>query len=495
MLFLCVKILGPAGFFAFLTLSTLLLAMKLRPNQKGFLSRNLLLSIATFLLVTYLYFSVVYNVLTKQIEQRNPLLQAFSFLFDSVWLQFTWSATLSILLSLIVFAAILLPYGYLASRSMYGDYAEYKGHEREAIHSALSIVLGINKGTWLVKNGTAEVLNQPAGALARFGGPGTLIVQEGHAVVLERSGRLSRVVGCGLKWLQPFERVSMVIPLWTRTEHIVAPQVATKDKVLLEKFEFWAFHKPDPGPEGEQIANGQYAYNEKIILERIWSTSGKDWREAIKQVGETAIREVAGRYSLSQIVPLVDPTRTEFKEALVAQMNRVTQNLMGVKVVAVDIGEIKAPADAEKRLLDRWLADWDNKIAKLQKQTTITKGEATAAALNAQETARARAQMQMINTITQALEEMRKRGTPTDVQSMLALRLIEALEKRAAAERTSFDFLYDGILQQLLEQSGIAGWPGVRGKKSSSSTGGVPPSETDSTSTTPPPAADSGPPS
>jgi len=130
-------------------------------------------------------------------------------------------------------------------------------------------------------------------------------------------------------------------------------------------------------------------------------------------------------------------------------------------------------------LLSKWLADWEVKVATSKKQATIAEGEAEAAALSAQETARARAQMQMINTITQAIAEMRKVGTPSDVQSVIALRLIEALEKMATEHTTGF-FLPVELLQMLavgqVTTSGTtpaAG--GTPSPTSGTSSGGAPP--------------------
>ena len=54
---------------------------------------------------------------------------------------------------------------------------------------------------------------------------------------------------------------------------------------------------------------------------------------------------------LEQIVPLSDTFRASFKEALKQQINKVAKELMGIEVTAVDIGQIKIPAEAEDRLL------------------------------------------------------------------------------------------------------------------------------------------------
>ncbi len=150
-----------------------------------------------------------------------------------------------------------------------------------------------------------------------------LIVQEGHAVVTEISGKLARVVGRGITWLKPFERISMVAPLQVRSEHIILEQVRTADRVFLDEFEFWAYHKADAGPEEEQVPNGRYPYNPHILVEAIWSPSAGDWRNAVRSVAETVGRDVVGRYRLEQLVAISDQFRADLKIELTEAINKI----------------------------------------------------------------------------------------------------------------------------------------------------------------------------
>jgi len=345
-------------------------------------------------------------------------------------LKLFWAAVGAVIVPTIAAASFLLPYGYIASQSMYGQYEQYRGHEREAVFSAISIFLGMGLGTCVVSNGTAEYIRGSAGTLGRFGGPGILIVQEGHAVVLEQSGKLSRVVGRGITWLRPFERVSMVAPLQTRSEHVVVEKVATKDRILIEEIEFWVFHKVDPGPEEEQIEDGQYSFNESILRNKVWTMSGGDWRGSIKAVSETAARDVVGRYDLEEILPIAGKPRVDFKDALRREINRVVKDFMGVNVVVVDVGKIAIPEAARAKLLEKWSAQQQVQIAEAQKFVEIAQGEARTQSLSGREAARAVAQKQMIMAIIQGLQTSPAlRNAIPDI--LVRLRLLEALEKIA----------------------------------------------------------------
>jgi regulator of protease activity HflC (stomatin/prohibitin superfamily) len=450
--FLAVKLLGAVGFFVFAAACALFYTF-LSPakvpaqlpveDMQLVINRRFALSVLIFLILVFVFFYVISGIIGLEEARWQPL----PFLLGTVWLRLFWSTILAVLTAVVVALAILLPIGYFGSRVMYGEYKDYKGHEGEAIYSAISVVLGISKGVWLVREGKNEVLHPPAGGLARFGGPGVLMVQEGHAVILERSGQLSRVVGRGVTWLQPFERVSMVIPLQTRGEHVIVKQVATKDRILIEEFEFWAFHKVDQGPEEMRIQSGQFAYNEDILLKKIWVMGGDDWSGAVQALSGTAARDVVGRYDLEEVVAIADQFRVDFKEALRQQINRVAKDFMGVDVIAVDIGKIKVPEDAEKRLLAKRLADWDVRIAESRKAEALTKGEAEAAVLLAIETARARAQSKMIGAIQEALA-----GGPSPMAGpvlIIILRFIEAMEKMADDPSAKVLFPYGLPLPEL----------------------------------------------
>ena len=114
-----------------------------------------------------------------------------TFLLVTPALKVLWAAIIGFGLIALIAAVILIPYGQVAGQQMYSQYEQYKGHEGEAARTAINILLGISGGTWVISGGQAEVKGDPSGALSRFGGPGVVIVQEGHAAVLEISGKVS----------------------------------------------------------------------------------------------------------------------------------------------------------------------------------------------------------------------------------------------------------------------------------------------------------------
>ena len=377
-----------------------------------------------------------------------------SFLLVTPGLKVLWATVIGFGLIALIAAVILVPYGQVAGQQMYSQYEQYKGHEGEAARTAINILLGISGGTWVISGGQAEVKGDPNGALARFGGPGFVIVQEGHAAILEISGKVSEVIGSGIAWLKPFERISMVVPLQTRQEKVTVEQVATRDHVIIEEFDVLVFHKWDSGPEDGRIQDGMFAYNKQKLLKDVWKPDGSDWRGGVRSVAETATRDVVGRFGLEDIFPISDSFRADFRKTLTEQMNQVTLPLMGVVISTVDINRVKIPEEAQNRLLRRWLADRDVQIAESEKLTSLVQGEAETTRFRLKEATRAESQTRMMEAITEGIRQVRIDGG--DARELIALSFIQALQKMAEDPATKMFFPSD---MRLADLQGLTGAP------------------------------------
>ena len=75
--------------------------------------------------------------------------------------------------------------------------------------------------------------------LSRLGGPGVLVVRPGNAVVLERGGKITRIVGPGVHQLKRFEGLKSsdgkgIVDLRTQFAPETATNVLTRDGIPLE---------------------------------------------------------------------------------------------------------------------------------------------------------------------------------------------------------------------------------------------------------------------
>jgi regulator of protease activity HflC (stomatin/prohibitin superfamily) len=260
-----------------------------------------------------------------------------------------------------------------AARALLGqEYDRLTEEQKKELHRHIADVeAGINKGTWVIIDGKAELRHVPADSFARFGGPGGLVVPEGYVVVTQRSGRIARTVGAGYYQLAQYERPQMVVYLPARAERVTVNNALTRDKMVITSLELMVFHRADRG--NQSGVSGHYHYDEKLILEKIWSPKGSDWRDTVKSVSDSAARDVIAEYNFEDLVSISDEARRKLLGELVERINKVTKDFLGVDVIAANMGAITISDEAKKVLEAKNLAE-----AKRLTLTTQTEGEAAA---------------------------------------------------------------------------------------------------------------------
>jgi regulator of protease activity HflC (stomatin/prohibitin superfamily) len=358
--------------------------------------------------------------------------------------------------------------------------------EKEARTFLRNLFLELNYPIMIVDDGEVKTTrgagpSGPGGLLMRLGGPGLLFANHGNAVALERAGKFSRVARSGVTFLGSYERPRSVVDLRPQgNTNLPVEEVYTRDGVILS-FNLGVFYQirraqqlpravTSPGVQPPRVPvvaaeetlgqadfyelamqagtsvvppreGDQFPVADQDVINAVYGISS--WQGATEAVAAYMLRDVIAERNLDDIYQFEQGKllpRKEIREEVMRRLNEVTTESWGTEVTWVDIGTVNIPSQVRDQLLSKWLADWEGKVQMSRKQATIARGEAEAAALSAQETARARAQMQMITTITQAFQEMEKLGASSEIEHIIALRLIEALEKLATEHATGIFF-------------------------------------------------------
>lgn len=322
-------------------------------------------------------------------------------------------------------------------------------------------LIGINKATIVIAGGKIQTHNPPAGDLAKFGGPGILVVQEGHAVVLERGGRRSRIVGTGVHQLGIFERVNTVIPLMPRSFQIEIENVITQDHVLIEKIKLQVFTRLDLGDQSHE--NGDYPFDDKIINDKVWSPrlgpEVYDWSGVVKSVTDTALRDLAARLMLDDIVLASGASRERLRTELRELINRVTRDRLGVVVNSIVISEIKIPEKARDGLLQRWLAEVNRRTALInadtEREKLVLKGEGEAQSVRRIGLAKTMVRNEIIKLLVDTITETSQGGSPI-ADPKVAVRFVTAIERLSALvmQDNAAVFEYITALEKLCESPG-----------------------------------------
>jgi len=289
-----------------------------------------------------------------------------------------------------------------AARALLGEYNNPdQPPDPDLVRHVIDAEIGINKATWVVSQGKVKMHHPAADKLAKFGGPGILIVEEGHAVVLMKSGKISRVVGRGLNLLLPFERPHMIVPLSAQAVRLEVPYVITLDGGLLSLIQGLVFCKLDPGRRNRD-SDGRYPFDEEVILEKVWSPrGGEDAKEAVsavKPISEAALRQVVARHTLHEFFDNFEQTRRQLRDELIEETNRITEPLLGFRIIAAAIDKIEMPAETEQKLWQRWAVVKDEGIkgreAEIERERLLRVSEGQAIQLQRTELARVQAELE-----------------------------------------------------------------------------------------------------
>jgi hypothetical protein len=158
------------------------------------------------------------------------------------------------------------------------------------------------------------------------------------------------------------------------------------------------------------------------------------WYDLPETVGERTVREIISRYEFDELYapfelyedPSLDP-RSQIAAELQKELERVLPEL-GLQRIGSGISNLM-PVDKRtiEERIEAWKADWTRKIMTQQAASQSER-------LRTVEQARAQAQIDVILTISERMEQLRSTGDPVPMNEMVSY-FIEILEKLARESR------------------------------------------------------------
>ncbi len=288
---------------------------------------------------------------------------------------------------------------------------------KEARRVLISILLNVNYPYMVIKDGE-EKETKPQGILSRLGGPGLVIIHPNSAVVFERGDKLTKVELGGFVTTERFERPGKIIDLRPQSANQLVEDVLTKDGVPL-KIELRIFYQIRR--QGEQILSEPYPVQKRDVFKAAYNVN--DWKAATEFLGYDILRDVVAELNLDEVYE-VDPrtgkpiARASIKKEVMDRLNKMTLT-WGTEITWVDIGKIEMPEEAREQLLEKWTS------------------KAKAETLGVIETAKARAESQMIAAVGEALKV-----AGASAPALVLLRFFEAMKKMSEDPSTKFLFPY-----------------------------------------------------
>ena len=307
--------------------------------------------------------------------------------------------------------------------------------------------------------------------LVRTGGPCGLVVYNDSAAILERAGKLSRVVRPGFPRLAPFERIWDVVDLrpyrWVYDVSAMSkdgiPVTCQADVTLQIDDGGQEPTQDEPFPATEQAI--LLAATRKLIREASRSEDEQkmDWAgRAIVGATEGALRTILATYLLDQLLGPAESnqghSRVEILSKLETELRKSFPEI-GVKLIKVELGNITVDDKVTQQQIEAWQALW-------KRWAREREAEGEAERLQSVEAAKAQAQADMIVSITQAFQSLTEAGAVIPSQLVL-LRMFEVLKRAPYDPQTGMLFLPAEVMRtwQMIQETALGKPPLPGGEK------------------------------
>lgn len=285
--------------------------------------------------------------------------------------------------------------------------------------------------------------------LLSVGGPVRVQIPNGHAAVTERNARTLRVLPPGVHDLGRFEYLHSVVDL--------QPQERTAKDILMLTREGIPVHadigltfRIDPG-DTPVSHNRPYPFREEAVRRAAYAgtvgASGKvsSWVEGPLGKVYGALAGMVSDDSLDDLLAAESPRDAQhlLTEAV---MRKVWDSLPkeGIKPLRMRISRLSPPPEVSRQYTELWLANQ-------RKEDTLARANGTAPLLQEAETARAAAEIAMIQAIVEGIRQAQAEAGSNLSGYLLALRLMEALRQMFHYSAESLETV-GGDTIQLLEE-------------------------------------------
>ncbi len=242
-----------------------------------------------------------------------------------------------------------------------------------------------------------------------LGGPANLVINDGVAVYLERGNKFSRVVGSGIVFLEKYETVHSIVQI-TPQKKDDDLKASTKDGIPLlikarivfrvglteQKTSDKRLYPLDPLAVKKAVEKTTLRYTEKGGYEE------SHWYNSVWGQINGPIKQYITSHCLDEFFVADQGTENTFPELLQQKLfDEVTPKLedLGVRLLELQITEIRPPEDVDKQRLQNW-------EAVRQSKAMIKEGISKAYQIRTIETARALAQRDLILAIAEGLDKM-----------------------------------------------------------------------------------------
>ncbi len=252
------------------------------------------------------------------------------------------------------------------------------------------------------------------------------ILKSHQVLALVKGSQFIRPAGPGFVMLFKKENVAHLIDLRKHLRRQLV-KVITRDGIPLETTVTVIFHvQQEPA---DLLGTEPYPYDNEAIFHISYSLSidEKDavrgWMEQISPRAAALLVSEISHFTLDELyrsasggIGPLGQIKTRVKQQLERQLDS-----NGIEILLIGIDPFSLPDTVIAQRIKTWRADWERKIM-------LQQAASDAETVRRIKRARARAQIEIIENITQNIASMRRAGN-IDLSHVITLRMIEALEE------------------------------------------------------------------
>ncbi|MEA3349023.1 MAG: SPFH domain-containing protein [Chloroflexota bacterium] len=293
----------------------------------------------------------------------------------------------------------------------------------------------------IVEEGT---INRGSDTIKQIGGPGGLLVYDDSAAILERGGRITRVLKPGFYELRPFERVWETFDLRPHRWPYSVDAMTLEGIPITCKADI-RFKINDGGQAPTEAS--PHPVSTKAILQAAFckwirepDRSEEDrlmeWdKRVIISYTEGTLRSILARYPLDE---LIEPSgRREIRDKLSAALSDSVPNL-GAQIIKVELGDITVQDDVTQQWIERWQVEKHREA-----ETLIAIGEAEGIRIAAQ--AQSDVKLEIYQQAASILEDLKKEYGSDIPPRVVGLCFADMIRKMSS----KMPYLPDDVLRTL----------------------------------------------
>jgi hypothetical protein len=279
-----------------------------------------------------------------------------------------------------------------------------------ALRYVISSMFGVRYPTLRIDGGKKDIPAGEINLLDAIGGPGTVLIEPGNAVIFRKLNEASDVSITQAYFMEPFEEIGSIASLEDQEGLLDNVMAVTRDGIRVRLRDVHFRYRIVPmivdGRMINRTLESPYPYSEEAMRSMAYNLSinadGPDpWSAAVHRTVRSAITDYIMQNTIDYLTaPQTgsDSPREGMRIELFSERRQASLRDMGAELVWIDVGHIDIDAEeVDQQRIEIWASDWVG-------NAKIERAYSDAKRLAYTEMARGEAQAEMILAIANAFE-------------------------------------------------------------------------------------------